>query len=393
MIPPAVRATFDMLSGAGAAPVLGCEQWADLLAFTDRFQLTLHLRGVSGLPPRVEAEIEQRVAKNRTRRARLREAFQELLAALNAAGVDFVVLKGFTHESGFGFDASNRLQYDLDFLCLPEDRARASQALRETRYVPHPGESLSPEHSRPFVRPFDWKWRGDYYDPEIPISVELHDAVWNPEWDRIRVDSSAFWARRTVLPVDGAPIPALCEVDRVGFAALHLLRHALRNDARPSHAFELARFLRARGDDESFWAGWWKLHDPKLRALELIGLRFAAEWFGLAGLPASTGRLPHNLEAWFRHFAWSPIANLTGGNKDVVWLHLALLENWRDRAAVLRRRLAPLRPPRQGASFSGRLRYHAAALAPALSSGLRWWRRRNTVSTTAQISDWKRGSV
>jgi hypothetical protein len=393
MIPAAVRALFEMLSGAGEAPMLSCEQWKELLAFTDRFQFTLQLRGVPGLPLRVEAEIEERLAKNRARRERLREAYGEIAEALNAAGVEFVVLKGFTHESGFGVAAENRLQYDLDFLCREEDRARACMALAKAGYLPHQGKSLSPEHSRPFVRPREWKWRGDYYDPEIPIPVELHDTIWDPEQDRIRIGSSAFWGRRTVLMVDGMPVPALCEVDRLGFAALHLLRHVLRNDARPAHAFELAQFLRARGDDQAFWREWRRLRDPEVRVLELAGLRFAAEWFGLLDALAPAGILPRNVEGWFRHFAWSPIANLTGGNKDPVWLHLALLENWRDRAAVLRRRLAPLRLPHQDASFSGRLRYHAAALAPALSSGLRWWLRRKTVSTTAQISDWKRGSV
>ena len=393
MIPLIVRAIFEMLSRSGAAPALSDEQWRGVLAFTDRFQLTLHLRGVSGLPSRVEAEIEERLAKNRTRRERLREAYRETSHRLNAAGVEFVALKGFTHESGFGFHASHRLQYDLDFLCRPEDRARACAALRGAGYVPHQGKSLSPEHLHPWVRPFDWKWRGDYYDPEIPISVELHDTIWDPEQDRIRIGNSAFWGRRTVLTVDGMPVPALCEVDRLGFAALHLLRHVLHNDARPAHAFELAQFLRARGDDEPFWAQWLNLHDPNLRTLELTGLRFAAEWFGAPDKLAPAGCLPGNVEAWFRDFAWSPIANLAGGNKDVVWLHLALLENWRDRAAVLRRKLAPLGLPRQGASFASRLRYHAAALAPALSSGLRWRLRRNTVSTAPQISDWKRGSV
>ena len=105
MIPAVVRATFDVLSGAGAAPDLSHEQWNDLLAFTDRFQLTLHLRDAYGLPSRVGAEIEERLAKNRTRRERLREAFQGVAQALNAAGVEFVLLKGFTHESGFGINA------------------------------------------------------------------------------------------------------------------------------------------------------------------------------------------------------------------------------------------------------------------------------------------------
>ncbi|HLH42255.1 MAG TPA: nucleotidyltransferase family protein [Bryobacteraceae bacterium] len=386
MIPAPARAVFEMLSERGPAPKLSREQWTELIAFTDRFQLTLHLRGVEGLPLRVEGEIAGRLAKNRARRERLWEAYGEVSQALKAAGVEFVALKGFTHETGFGI-AENRLQYDLDFLCQREDRARAGRALVQAGYAPHTGKSLSPEHARPFVRPFQWKWRGDYYDPEIPIAVELHDTIWDLEPDRIRIDTAAFWSRRTELVAGGEPIPAWCEADRLGFAALHLLRHTLRNDARPAHAFELAQFVRERREDSGFWEEWRRLRDPGLRVLELAGLRLATEWFGGGKALRPAGGLPGKVEGWFRQFGWSPIANLMGSNKDAVWLHLALLENWRDRAAVLGRKLAPLRLPHQDANLAGRIGYHARALGPTLSRGLRWWLRRSTVSTAAQISD------
>jgi hypothetical protein len=182
-------------------------------------------------------------------------------------------------------------------------------------------------------------------------------------------------------------------VDRAGFAALHVLRHVLRNDARPAHAFELAQLLRMRGEDDLFWTGWRQSRDARLGGLETAGFRFAAEWFGVRGKPPRSGEQPERVETWFRNFVWSPIANLTGSNKDAIWLHLALLDNWGDRTRVVCRRLAPLRLPNANASFAGRLRYHATALAPAIFNGLRWWLGGDTDSTAPQISDWKRGSL
>ena len=103
-----------------------------------------------------------------------------------------------------------------------------------------------------------------------------------------------------------------------------------------------------------------------------------------APCPAATEQ-PKSVEAWFTDYAWSPVANLIAPNKDTVWLHLALVENWLDRARVFRDRLIPVRLPHE--PFFGRLRYHAEALAPALVSGVRWWRRRDAASTASEISN------
>jgi len=219
----------------------------------------------------------------------------------------------------------------------------------------------------------------------MPIAIELHDSIWNPSHDRIRIDTAAFLRRRTR--------EALAPVDRAGFAALHVLRHVLRHDARLAHAFELFRLLET--GDPALWRNWIESRDPTLRRLELVGFRLASEWFHRPlpetleheWLQQSTG-----VKTWFREFAWSPVENRLGCNKDAVWLHLAMLDSWGDRARVLFHRLTPLRRPHHS-SFWTRLRYHAGALTPALFNGVRWWWRRRTVSTTPQISDWNRGSV
>ena len=384
MIPRTVRALFRLLSPSPCDVDLTSVEWRELLAFADRTQITLHLRGKAGLPPWMEAEIEARRARNLERRRRLREAFGELEDAFHKAALEFVVLKGFTHETGFGIDPEARVQYDIDLLCASSDLPRAHQALGNLAYAPHTGRSLNDEHSKPWVRPYTWIWQGDYFDPEIPIAVELHETLWNPARDRLPVDTAAFWRRRSG--------NSLCMADRAGFAALHVLRHVLRQDARPAHTYELARLLET--GDAQMWRNWAEQHEPRLRALETIAFRFAGEWFGCR-LPEAVERewvrQPEAVRTWFRDFCWSPIANLLERNKDSVWLHLALLEDWRDRVHVLFHRIAPLRWPHE--RFLHRLGYHAGALAPALLSGLRLWRRRRVSSTASQISDWKRESV
>lgn len=108
------RALFKMIGQGTADPALSEAEWRKLLAFADRTQLTLYLRGTAGLPEWLAEEIEARYARNAERRRRLRDAYAEVAEVLHRAGIDFVLLKGFTHE--LGLDGSKRVQYDLDLL-------------------------------------------------------------------------------------------------------------------------------------------------------------------------------------------------------------------------------------------------------------------------------------
>ena len=278
-----IRALFEMVGRGAPAPVLTEAEWRELLAFADRTQLTLYLREAPGLPAWLVEEIEARYSKNAERRRRLCAAYIEAAGALGDAGIEFVMLKGFTHEAGLGVDGSARVQYDLDILTQPCDVARARAVFERLGYVPHGERSLSEEHARPLVRPSNWSWRGDYFDPEMPIPVELHGSAWSAQHDRIRpAGMDEFWSRRCLIEVNGLRVPAFAEADRLAFAALHVLRHILRHDARPAHVLELARFLDAREGDSVFWDQWRDLHPPELQALQAVAFRFAHEWFGCA---------------------------------------------------------------------------------------------------------------
>ncbi len=386
---PPVRGLLQLLRGSSLDPPLSESDQRALRELSDRTHCTLYWEDD-------EAAGGARI-RNAERRRRLWAAYNEAAATLTAQGVEFVLLKGFTHEMDAGVDPARRYQSDLDFLCLPGDVARARSALMQAGYFEHGAAELSDNHARPLVKPFTWRWRGDHFDPDLPISIELHHTLWNFGLDRIRVPlPGEFWSRRTTLSIDGRTVPCLAESDRLAFAALHVLRHILRNNASPSHVFELACVLNRRAADREFWQTWIGRYDSQFRSLQAVAFQFAHAWFGCA-LSDTADRecrtLPDSVRTWFQQYAFSPLINLIEPNKDVVWLHLALLPRSIDRFAVGVRKLVPMHlPRREGApdSYTMRLlrrsRYHAVALARTLLAGSR--RHPPAASSTAsQTSD------
>lgn len=378
-LPRPARALVQLLSGTAPDPPLTENEERELWELADRTHCTLYL--TDGKTSCLT------LAKNAERRKRLWVAYHEAADTLSRNGIEFLLLKGFTHGADFGIDPVKRYQSDLDFLCLPEDIARARAALQKIGYGDHGSAALSDNHARPLVKPFSWKWSGDYFDPDVPISIELHHTLWSNGRDRIRIpDIQQFWSRRTVLAVEETRIPALAEADRIAFAALHVLRHILRNNASPAHAFELACALNRRAHNQEFWETWTRTHDAQFRALQAVAFQFARLWFGctLSSMAEQECRvLPQSVQAWFRDYAFAPLVNLVDPNKDVLLLHFALLPCRIDRLAVGIRKLIPMRLPRptERDQRFARVRYHAVALARALLTGSR--RRPPAAASTA----------
>ena len=169
------------------------------------------------------------------------------------------------------------------------------------------------------------------------------------------------------------------------------------------HIYELAQVLHRHADDAGFWDVWFELHDPSVanRWRQFVSLSRRAG--SRAGCPEAareeTERLPADVKRWLATYSWSPIAGLFRPNKDELWLHWALPQSGRDRAAMLRRRLLPERLPgpfgathvpesqitwrmrvRSRASYlkylASRLSHHARALPPTLWSASAMVRRR-----------------
>jgi hypothetical protein len=360
---------------------LGEEGRREARDYCDRQGLTLLLRDI--LP------VEDAADKNRLRLQVAEETYRRV-ASLPG---EFVALKGLTQCEPFGIRPEDRAQYDID-LYFPRDTVEAArEALLAQNYESIAGMENFPTDHLPGMFPRTaWRWRGDYFDPEMPLAIELHFQFWNARLERLEAPGvEQFWTRRVRRVIGGAEIAVLCPQDTVAYAALHLLKHVLHGSTRVFHVYELASFLNGHATDSEFWGEWQRLHAPPLRRLQAVAFALAEAWFGCALAPAvreELAQLPAGTRAWFAEFSASPAVQAFRPNKDELWLHLSLLEGWRDKLSVTRRRLLPgnLPPPSRAtesqsgravyaAWFAGRLRYHAISLATAVSSGWRWWRR------------------
>jgi hypothetical protein len=314
--------------------------WKDALDYADRFQLTLALDLQT-------ARVEEARVRNIERNARILKLCCEILNALSGR-YEIVVLKGIAHASLFQIKPEARIQYDVDL--------------------------FSPEHSaeiEAILKPFshqskNYQWNGDFYDPGIPIQIDLHKKLWDERMEGFPAPGvDDFWARRTWIETGGLRFQTLAPTDALGFAALHMLKHILHGDARPMHALEIASFLRLHREPDQFWEQWRKLHSPELRRLESIAFRFAAEWFGCP-LPGEALDLPLPVEEWFLRFAASPITSYFQPNKDELALNLLLINGNVAKARVAARRLFPLQWPRPFPYAVARAVFHARALLPAV---------------------------
>jgi len=381
--------------------------WRVALNFADQSQLTLVLREAArdAMPAAVRERVDRNAQDNLERLRRTRELYRALAERLGAAGIEFLALKGLTQCQWVGVPPETRVQYDIDILTPRETVNAARDAVAALGFEPlENAENLPTDHLPAMIRKTGWEWRGNIFDPEMPLTVEPHFRFWNPGTERLHAPGvEAFWSRRFTGEIAGTALSVLHPADALGYSSLHLLKHILQGSARPFHVYEVARFLDRRAGDDAFWEEWRSLHAPELRRLEAVGFRFACEWFGCRpGMVAQEemDHLPASTRAWFEDFALEPAAGRFTDSKAELWLHISLLNRPADIFSVARRRLLPLNLPgpvdaihipagqmtrrrrmlkskRRAAFIVSRLRHHTAALWPTAASGARWWWRTN----------------
>jgi hypothetical protein len=376
------------------------DRWPALLKQTDHSQLTLPLgvRCRDYLPALVRSRIDLNLSANVVRHQLLDAEYRLISDTFRARSINFIVLKGPSQIAPLYVpNVDFRPQYDIDLYCPPDALDEARDALSSIGFIALATRGKHTDHLSPMIRNTNWKWRGDYYAPDLPLTVELHFRFWDRKTERLSAPCvEDFWRRRCSRIIRGVEVPMLSLADSVSYSALHLMRHLLRGGIRVYHAYELAHFLHQTAHDDPLWGVWNAGRAETPAALEVVAFRLATEWFGCQVHPIvdeKMKRLPSRIIRWFDLFSLSPL-DPDRPNKDELFLHLSLLDNSQDRRSVVVRRLAPLPPARyvepgppetkrslrtmmsgrfRGAYFFGaRAAHHARTTASLIRSLCRW---------------------
>jgi hypothetical protein len=340
------------LKGGNAEALRGLEEreWESLLRFCDLAHLTLLLSHVEtdGFPSWVVERLEKNAADNAARFEHVKATYQEAAAALDQAGVEYLMLKGFTQAPEYVAEARLRMQSDLDVYCPKEMISRAEAALTLIGYQSEQTVDYSrADHLPSLIRQGDWKWRGNAFDPEMPLSIELHFCLWNEDVSWFPVpEVDRFWDRRIRRSLEGMSFPALNPVDHLGYLALHILRGLLNGEWVIHHVHELATFLHNHAESDEFWRAWKKVHTDSFRALHAIAFFHGRAWFSCdvhREVQSEIAAMPPIHREWLNRYAGSSLEGMFRPNKDHVWLHASLINPARKRSALIWRTIIPSR--------------------------------------------------
>jgi len=297
-----------------------------------------------------------------------------------------------------------RTQSDIDLFCPPDSISRARDALLAIGYEPiYRFDDMPWDHLPPMRRRTSWQWRGNAYDPEMPLTMELHHCFWDHAAARCGPeDLNDFWERRTERRLEEITFPSLSPIDNLGYSTLNLLRDLLRGAIVTSQAYELAWFLHGSSRNEEFWSRWADVRDDELRRFESVSFVLATTWFH-CDLPetaaAQVNRLPVGTRRWFEIPATAPSPmGWLRPNKNGLWLNSSLLASNPEKRQLVLRRLfprrvlpvnvvvankVPNRPPSEGSVWRNcsqyfvylfaRVTYHLGVLPSTLWQGFRWW--------------------
>jgi hypothetical protein len=149
----------------------------------------------------------------------LAASVSDSVSSLAGAGVPLIVLKGLPLACSLYLDPALRPSFDLDLLIRPADLAVALEVLARSGYTPAPHMARYPAST--LLR----------LDCEIVLQhprrmpIELHWAI-SPDDYPFRVDPELMWRSRTIIEMDGAPVPVLGRECQLVYLTVHGAKHA-----------------------------------------------------------------------------------------------------------------------------------------------------------------------
>jgi hypothetical protein len=242
------------------------DEWKALLHWLDTSGLALYLLDrlrerdhLGVLPESIRQRLEQNLRDNTERTNALIEECCAIQREFVRAGVSYAVLKGFSLWPHSVRELELRSQLDLDFLVDARDEFRAQGVLNSRGYRLHAISGRSREFKTPYAGTLTL---ADLYRPSPQRTLEIH----------LEDQASGLLNRCEHHTLREVSMPVLPPADLFVGQVLHFYKHLSRDQARCSHLVELYRHLRARSEDQAFWAQVQSLCAARPRVAASVGL-------------------------------------------------------------------------------------------------------------------------
>jgi hypothetical protein len=302
---------------------LTAHEWKALLHWLDTSGLALYLLDrlrerdhLEVLPEPIRQRLEQNLRDNTERTNVLIEECCAIQREFVRAGISYAVLKGFSLWPHSVSGLELRSQLDLDFLVAAFDESRAQGVLNSRGYRLHAISGRSREFKTPFAGTLKL---ADLYRPSPQRTVEIH----------LEEHASGLLKRCEHHTLREGSMPVLPAADLFLGQGLHLYKHLSRDQMRCSHLVELYRHLRARNEDQAFWAQVESMcaQQPRMAASLGLALEFVSHQMEASCVPVAVRgwtieHAPISARLWVRRYGARMTTASFPGNK----LHLLLQE-------------------------------------------------------------------
>jgi hypothetical protein len=197
--------------------------WQDLLQVAQRHEVApLVSRGLAAsrttAPAAVVETLRQNARVSEVRNARAWDQLGEAVSALNARGIQPLLLKGALFSLRYYASPGLRPFSDLDLLVLPQDRERAAEALAGLGYAPYQARN---DHDPAWYEENHYHWG---FAREKGLRLELHWAL-TPPCSQARLDPEALWERSLAVECPGGRGRGLALEDEIVHLAVHAAKH------------------------------------------------------------------------------------------------------------------------------------------------------------------------
>lgn len=251
---PNLRVVSLLVAGdtEGAASLLERGDARSFAEFVDANKLEFHVAALPAdsrvrraIPADGLHRIDEYCASQRERQEMLVGELWSLADTLDAAGIEFIVLKGLYFAERFCGGLSNRFSWDLDVMVRGTDAARVDRILRRNGYFRRSAVLLARSITAHFTHAFD-------YGNERPrFSVDLHWLL--SRHPSFAVDYEALWTEREPYDLLGRRFHVLSDEYEIVSNVLSTFRDIQRGAVRLRAFVDLYRVLEA-ADNRLDWA-------------------------------------------------------------------------------------------------------------------------------------------